>query len=143
MAEEQVIVTPQRCGDLGGGDEFSDEGLGATELLGCTQGINIIKLRASWDGSKVIQVVSVAFLDSGRELPLWLRSKAKLVWEVNIVLINAFLGVLGHVRETHCLNPVSDSGEASLKRLQQGILRCGDMIAEVIGEEIQAVLAIN
>ena len=98
MAEEQVIVTPQRSGDLGGGDEFSDEGLGATELLGCTQGIDIKKLSASWDGSKVIQVVSVAFLDSGRELHLWLRSKAKLVWEVNIVLINAFLGVLGHVR---------------------------------------------
>ena len=112
-----MVVTPERGSDLRGGNEFSDLHLGAVKLLRRAQSIDVIDLGPSRDASKVIEVVGVALLDSGRELPFWLRSEAQLVREVNIVLINAFLGVLGHVRETHRLNPVSDSGEASLKRL--------------------------
>ena len=143
MAEEQVVVTPERGSDLGGGNEFSDKHLGAAELLRRTQSIDVIDLGASRNACKVIEVVGVALLDSGRELPFWLSSETQLVREVNIVLISAFLGVLGKIRETHRLNPVSGRGEAGLKRLKSGVRWLGDMVAEIIGEEIQAVLSVN
>ena len=76
MAEEQVVVTPKGGCDLGGGNELSDKGLSATEFLWCTQSIDVIDLGASRDRSKVIKVIGVAFLDSGRELELWLGSES-------------------------------------------------------------------
>ena len=138
-----MVVTPKRGSDLGGGNEFSDLHLGAVKLLRRAQSIDVIDLGPSRDASKVIEVVGVALLDSGRELPLRLRSETQLVREVDIVLIYAFLGVHGHIRETHSLDPVSGRGEAGLKRLQSGIRWLRDMVAEVIGEEIQAVLSVN
>ena len=138
-----MVVTPERGSDLRGGNEFSDLHLGAVKLLRRAQSIDVIDLGPSRDASKIIEVVGVALLDSGRELPLRLRSETQLVREVNIVLINAFLGVHGHIRETHSLDPVSGRGEAGLKRLQSGIRWLRDMVAEVIGEEIQAVLSVN
>lgn len=92
-----MVVTPEGGSDLGGGNELSNKHLGAAELLRRAQSIDVIDLGASWDGSKVIEVVSVALLDSGRELPFWLRSESQLVREVNIVLISALLGVLGEI----------------------------------------------
>ena len=53
------------------------------------------------------------------------------------------MGVLGHVRETHRLNIVRGRGKAGLKRLQQGVRWVRDMVAEIIGEEIQAILAVD
>ena len=53
------------------------------------------------------------------------------------------MGVLGHVRETHRLNIVSSRGKAGLKRLQRGVRWVWDMVAEIIGEEIQAILAVD
>ena len=112
MAEEQVVVTPKGGCDLGGGNELSDKGLSATELLWCTHSVEVIDFGTSWDLSKVIQVIGIAFSDSGRLLEIWNGSKAQLPWEENIVLIGAFLGILGHVRETHRLNIVGGRGKA-------------------------------
>ena len=143
MAEEQVVIAPHGSCELRGGNKGSDEGLSTTELFWRIPGVDVINLRASWDTSEVIHVVGVSLSDSCGELELWNGSKAQLPWEFDVFFIGAFLGKVGHVRKTHCLNIVCSCVKAGPKKSETRINWVRNMVTEVISEEIQAVLTIN
>ena len=53
------------------------------------------------------------------------------------------MGELSHVRETHCLNIVSRRGKAGPKGYKSDVYRIGNVVAEVIGEPVQAILTVD